>query len=262
MFFDTTDVTVDIVSAFDLKWSKRDDRPESRPVHALSMRVKGDSVLFSDQERMELATGDIAFFPANFSYTIRSGYEHLLIVHFRSPDVLPDHFIKFSPRDPAYFEQRFRNLHRAWTKKDVGYEYECRAILYRILCAIERESAAALPPDASDRIGDAAEYIHANFSDHALCVEDLSRLCGMSDTYFRRLFVARFGTTPIKYIAKLRLSRAVELLLAGYHTVEEIAYMCGFNNISYFSTFFKKETGASPTAYRERALRGEGGLPS
>ncbi len=255
MFFETPNITADIVSAFDLKWNGRNDRPENRPVHALSMRVKGDSVLFSDEEHMTLTDGDIAFFPANYSYTIGSGYEHLLIVHFRSPDVLPNRFIKFSPKDPAYFEQRFRNLYRAWTKKDVGYEYECRAILYRILCAIEREIAAAAPPDASDRITDAAEYIHTNLADHALCVEDLARLCGMSDTYFRRLFVARFGTTPLKYISDLRLTRSMELLQADYHTVEEISYMCGFNNISYFSTFFKKKTGLSPTAYREKVMK-------
>ncbi len=257
MFFDAPDVTVDIVSAFDLKWNKRNDKPESRPVHALSIRVKGDSVLTSDKESITLATGDIAFFPANLSYTIRSGYEHLLIVHFRSPDALPERFIKFSPKDPAYFEQRFRDLFRVWTKKAVGYQYECRAILYRILCAIERESTAAQPLDASDRIGDMAEFIHMNFTDHALCVEDLVRRCGMSDTYFRRLFVTRFGTTPLKYITRLRLARSMELLQADYHTVEEISYMCGFNNISYFSTFFKKETGMSPMAYRARMLQGD-----
>jgi AraC-like DNA-binding protein len=254
MFFKTPNITADIVSVFDLKWNERNDRPESRPIHALSIRVKGDSVLSCDEEQMTLGDGDIAFFPADFSYTIRSGYEHLLIVHFRSPDALPSRFVKFSPKDPDHYEQRFRNLYRAWTKKDVGYEYECRAILYRILCAIEREIAATQPPAVSDRIADAAEYIHANFTEHTLCVEDLARLCGMSDTYFRRLFVARFGVTPLKYISDLRLARSMELLQAGYHTVEEISYMCGFNNISYFSTFFKKKTGVSPSAYREKMM--------
>ncbi len=254
MFFETPNVTLDIVSAFDLKWSNRNDKPENRPVHALSFRVKGNSTLFSDQESMSLTTGDIAFFPANYSYTIRSGYEQLLIVHFKSPDTLPNRFIKFSPRDPAYFEQRFRDLYRVWTKKGVAYEYECRAILYRILGAIERESANEHPADASDRIADAAEFIRTNFTDHALCVSALARRSGMSDTYFRRLFVARFGMTPLKYINHLRLTYAKELLQADYHTVEEISYMCGFNNISYFSTFFKKETGTSPMAYRADSL--------
>ena len=255
MFFDTPNVTVDIVCAFDLKWNKRNDRPENRPVHALSFRVKGDCTLFCEEESMTLGTGDIAFFPANLSYTIRSGYEHLLIVHFNSPDVLPNRFAKFSPRDPAYFEQRFRDLYRVWAKKDVAYAYECRAILYRILCAIEREIAAAQPPNATDRIADAAEFIRTNFTDHALCVSALARRCGMSDTYFRRLFVARFGITPLKYVNNLRLAHAKELLQADYHTVEEISYMCGFNNISYFSTFFKKETGIAPIAYRNKVMQ-------
>jgi AraC-like DNA-binding protein len=61
--------------------------------------------------------------------------------------------------------------------------------------------------------------------------------------------------TPLKYILELRLAHSMELLQAGYHTVEEISYMCGFNNISYFCTFFKKKTGLSPTAYRDQMMR-------
>ncbi len=255
MFFHTSNVTVDIVSVFDMKWNERDDRPESRPVHALSFRVKGDCTLFSGEESLSLSTGDIAFFPANFSYTIRAGSEHLLVVHFHSSDALADRFKKFTPKDPSYFEQRFRDLYRVWTKKDVAYEYEGRAILYRILCAIERECAAVPQLAVTDRVGDAAEFIRMNFTDHSLCVGDLAHSCGMSDTYFRRLFVSRFGVTPLKYINRLRLGRAMELLQADYHTVEEISYMCGFNNISYFSTFFKKETGISPVVYRVRAIQ-------
>lgn len=214
------------------------------------MRLDGDCTLRSDAGELRLEGGDIAFFPAHYTYTIESGHEHLLIVHFTSPDELPFRLIKFSPKDPAYFAQKFRDLYNAWTKKAVGYEYECRAILYRILYAIERESAAAIQPDATDRIRDAVEYIHAHFGDHTLDVQTLARRSGMSDTYFRRLFVARFGVTPLKYINKLRLSRATELLQAGYHTVEEISLSCGFNNINYFSMFFKKEMGVPPSVYR------------
>lgn len=73
MFFKTPNITADIVCVFDLKWNGRNDKPESRPVHALSMRVKGDSVLTADEAQLSLTDGDIAFFPADLSYTIRAG---------------------------------------------------------------------------------------------------------------------------------------------------------------------------------------------
>ena len=47
---------------------------------------------------------------------------------------------------------------------------------------------------------------------------------------------------------------ATELLQSGYYSVGEIASRCGFNNINYFSTFIKKETGLSPLRYRDRLL--------
>ena len=76
----------------------------------------------------------------------------------------------------------------------------------------------------------------------------------MSDTYFRRLFVTRFGQTPLRYINAMRFERARELLCSEYYTVEEIAELCGFNNVNYFSLFIKKETGLPPTTYRKMLL--------
>ncbi len=82
-------------------------------------------------------------------------------------------------------------------------------------------------------------------------MDRLAYLAGMSDTYFRRLFSERFGKNPLKYINELRLQRAKELLSGDYYTVEEVSELCGFNNVSYFSIFFKREVGIPPSVYRE-----------
>ena len=79
-------------------------------------------------------------------------------------------------------------------------------------------------------------------------------MCGMSDTYFRRLFVAEFGITPLRYINQLRMTQIRELLQANYNSIEDIAEQCGFNNVNYFSLFVKKETGMSPSLYRRKLL--------
>ena len=100
------------------------------------------------------------------------------------------------------------------------------------------------------------EHINEHFAEGAVSVDELARMCGMSDTYFRKLFVSEFGVTPQQYISRLRLGAATELLQSGYYTVSEIASRCGFNNINYFSTFIKKETGLSPLHYRNQLLYG------
>ncbi len=255
MFFSSSNITVDIVSAFDLEWSGRNDKPEARTVHALSLRLEGDAVLQSPEERLCAGSGDIIFFPANYHYTLQSGKEHLLIVHFRSPDPLPNRFIKFHPKNVEYFSQKFSDIYRIWSQKQFGYEYECKILFYKILLAIEREMSKESLPVAVDKIRDAVDYIHEHFSDRTLNIDHVARRFGMSDTYFRRLFVQRFGKTPLKFINGLRMTHALELLQSNYYTVEEISEKCGFNNINYFSMFFKKEMGMPPSAYRKKVQK-------
>ena len=111
---------------------------------------------------------------------------------------------------------------------------------------IERDSEYQNYRDKQDKLSEAVEYIHEHFIDKELSVHYLSKLCGMSDTYFRKLFLSHFGVSPHTFINNLKLQYAVELLKSEYYTVSEVADKCGFENIYYFSSFIKKQTGKSP----------------
>lgn len=56
--------------------------------------------------------------------------------------------------------------------------------------------------------------------------------------------------TPSQYAAWAKLRKARTLLAESDLSVKKIAFACGFENEYYFSNFFKKHTGLSPTAYR------------
>ena len=171
----------------------------------------------------------------------------MFVVHFSSQSDLPSEIKKFTPESSKYFERKFTELYTVWTKKQFGYEHECKSILYKILTKIEREIAEAKISVMNDSILEAVEYIHDHFTEDSLSVDFLAKMCGMSDTYFRKLFVKNFSVTPIKYINSLKLNYARELLLSGYYTVGEVSEKCGFNTINYFSSFIKKETGLMPS---------------
>lgn len=134
-----------------------------------------------------------------------------------------------------------------WTRKQPGFEHECKSILYKIFYKIEKESI--VPSKNDDKIAEIIDYIHENFSNVELNVRTLAEMCAMSDTYFRKLFKQTTNTTPLKYINRLRMEYAVELLQSKYYTVSEISNKCGFNNVYYFSLFIKKETGLTPTEH-------------
>mgnify|MGYP004731876953 FL=1 len=54
------------------------------------------------------------------------------------------------------------------------------------------------------------------------------------------------------YITLYRIQKAKELLRDLQNKVYDIAYQTGFNDARYFSQVFKKETGFTPTQYREK----------
>lgn len=84
--------------------------------------------------------------------------------------------------------------------------------------------------------------------DCSLNIHKLHNLCDISDTYFRQIFVSKFGTTPQKYITSRRLSHAKSIIDSGdFHTISEVAASVGFSDPLYFSKVFKKMYGVSPS---------------
>ena len=71
----------------------------------------------------------------------------------------------------------------------------------------------------------------------------------MSEVYFRKIFKEDLGTSPQKYIIKLRLQKAADLIETGDYSLKEIAVMSGYNDYKYFSSEFKHLFGTSPSEY-------------
>ena len=81
---------------------------------------------------------------------------------------------------------------------------------------------------------------------------ELATLCCMSEAHFSREFHLALGMPPHRYLMKLRLERARTMLLAGNHTVADIADACGFHDISHFSRIFSRHFGTSPARFRHQ----------
>lgn len=72
--------------------------------------------------------------------------------------------------------------------------------------------------------------------------------------YIQRSFRAVKGTTPLKYLHKLRIEEAKQLLFNPALSIIEIALEVGYNDSSQFSVKFKENQGVSPTKYRNSVL--------
>ena len=77
---------------------------------------------------------------------------------------------------------------------------------------------------------------------------------GLSPVYFHRLFKTYYGITPNDYLLNIRIDKAKNMLLFDNKSIDEIAYECGFNSSTYFSTVFKKKINESPYRFRKKEL--------
>lgn len=80
--------------------------------------------------------------------------------------------------------------------------------------------------------------------------EDISKRLNLSYSWFRRAFKEYTGFSPAKYMNELKLQKAKVLLTNTSKSVKEISISLSFDNVEYFSTFFKKMTGKTPVEYR------------
>lgn len=89
-----------------------------------------------------------------------------------------------------------------------------------------------------------------------LRVAALAGLLGLSDGYFHRAFRATTGETPLAFVGRRRIERAIGLLRNRQLGMTEIAAEVGFVSPSAFARQFRSITKLSPSAYRRRLLEG------
>ena len=93
------------------------------------------------------------------------------------------------------------------------------------------------------------EVMEENYM-YDLKIEDFANLANRSLSTFKRDFKKHYNTTPGKWITNRRLKRAKAFLETTDKSIRQVAFDCGFSNLSHFSRTYKAEYGMSPSAYR------------
>ena len=101
----------------------------------------------------------------------------------------------------------------------------------------------------SRRIENIMHHLYNNF-DKSITLHDAAQIASMSEVAFSRFFKLRTGKTFIDTLNEIRLGHASRLLIDTTQSITEIAYKCGFNNISNFNRLFKSKKNCSPKEYR------------
>jgi len=109
-------------------------------------------------------------------------------------------------------------------------------------CECDKKISSTLKP--------AIDYIYKNKSEN-ITVENMAKVCHISQSYFSRLFSKEMGDSFSNYISKLKINWAKELLEESDMSVSQVSDELGFNEPGYFIKIFKKHEGVTPSVYRK-----------
>lgn len=101
-------------------------------------------------------------------------------------------------------------------------------------------------------ISKALHYIYEHANSGTFNLNDILSFVPMTRRVFEKKFLKRVGRTPYKELQRIRVNRLKELLGETDLSLLEVAEKSGFEHVSYMSYLFKRETGVSPIAYRNR----------
>ena len=90
-----------------------------------------------------------------------------------------------------------------------------------------------------------------NFDKH-ITIPKLARQAGINEAKLKEGFRELYGQSIHTYLQQLRLQKAQQLLLTTNMSVTDITYDIGYSHVTHFTSLFKKETGLTPTEWRQK----------
>ncbi|MEK5231339.1 AraC family transcriptional regulator [Lysinibacillus sp. FSL K6-0232] len=128
-------------------------------------------------------------------------------------------------------------------------EHYISLYIQHILCELNQFSQ--LNNDTSEKkVRQAVHFIESNYHKD-IKLEDISNHVYLSPYYFTRIFNKHLDCSPVQYLINYRINQAKKMLHNSNSTINEIAFMCGFNSTSHFITTFKKHVHLSPKKFRD-----------
>ena len=217
---------------------------KNKSTYVLSCRIEGESSFFYDNQEYKVKRGDILYIPKGAEYSQKSEYEKLIFFHFNAIGELSNKIQIFTPENKDKICNLFSSVYKIWSEKKENYYYQCTGELYKIISLFSLDHNNGFS-DKCPILAPAMTYIHEHLYSPELSLEEACKKAHISRVYFNKLFFKEYQMTPIYYINSLRIKRAKKLLQTHNYTNDEISLLCGFNDVKYFYTVFKKHTGTT-----------------
>ncbi|NGP44268.1 AraC family transcriptional regulator [Bacillaceae bacterium SIJ1] len=124
--------------------------------------------------------------------------------------------------------------------------YQFVTELYRHVLTLEKNAT-----DWPLSIVQTTSFIHKHFAQD-IALDDLVKVSQLSRYHFTRRFKQTTGMSPMQYVTKIRIEKAMALLSSTSLQTHSIAKKCGYPEANYFNKVFKKIVGTSPSLFRRQ----------
>ncbi|RJX41734.1 helix-turn-helix domain-containing protein [Paenibacillus pinisoli] len=237
----------------------------NEPYTALLALASGRGSLSVDGEARELSQGDMALIPSGLEASLtadRLQPFHVYVLLLTAPqathgdkrqaamrksELLSGEHIEILPSEPAIMaklEELY--VHRVPTQewRHLRNQISLQEIMLYVLERLKRQGEQAEQPSMERSIVHLENYFHNKVSR-----DDLAAIAGVSRSHYSSMFKQLTGYSPSEYLTRIRVNRAIELLIEDAGTLREIAHRVGYRDEFYLSRRFKQHTGVSPTAF-------------
>ena len=130
------------------------------------------------------------------------------------------------------------------------------AVMHYLSSSVEPESQKDQQQrNLYDKLKKSLDYIREHYAEE-ITVERAASISNFSASHFSKMFRQLTGSPFNKYLINYRLETAAKKLTEENAAVSEIAFACGFNNLSYFTRAFRNKYGMTPHHYKNKTPPG------
>ncbi|WP_244852360.1 MULTISPECIES: AraC family transcriptional regulator [unclassified Bacillus (in: firmicutes)] len=225
--------------------------------------LSGQGMIEIDGKRYPLTSGKafLVELPSPHRYFFPKESEHWEFIHitlygkeiqrvFQLIHEEKGQVITFPPESELI--QLLLTIYQKAVEKNITDAYQASALGYSFMMELYRFARHLGSPIQQwpEPINKAALFAQKHY-DKPIGLDDLVEASGLSKYHFTRLFHKTTSMTPLNYLTKIRLDKAMEWLLTSDQSIQEIARKVGYSNGNYFSKVFHKRMGMSPGQFRK-----------
>lgn len=254
MFFDDYAWnSVEIIDVFKVKSGSAGRKIETcgnTAVSQLGFKLDGDTEIFYGGEKINFYSGSVLYLPKeqrndiDYCKTILSRGASLC-VFFDSQKNLPPKPLLFPECGAGIREMFLKLLARYGNPGENTFSH--MSVFFEILSELRKKSSAVSP---ENDMALAVDYMTKHVADGYIDFQIPADMYGISVDCFRRKFKQAYKLSPLQYYSAARIRLIKNLIRDSRAPFTDIAKMCGFSDLNYFSRFFKKHAGMSPSEYR------------